>query len=444
MIKPENISRRRIVLRVLLILGMLGAMMIVITSCNFPQIGDILPGNQPTEISSDDSPTPTPQPTPTPVVPVVKPRQLTLWLPPQFDPASGTTAGNLFASRLDEFVASQSSTDLQVRVKPLSGEFGLLESLQLIDSTAPLLMPDLVALPRPLLEDAFRAGLVVPLDDLSGILTENDWYEYARNLSQVDGQTAGIPFAGDLLVLAYKENPGETPPTNWDALLGVQRAVAFPASDPSGLVTLAWYQSLGGEIRGENGEPALNEDLMLQVLNFYEQAQNTGVMPYWLAQFETMDQAWESYLERQSTLAITWASYLLESDSANTTLAALPTKDDRAYTYAEGWVWCIVPSDLEREQFALELAEFMSESSFLTSWTLEGGYLPVRPTSLDGWSELTYYPTLEKLLPAAVLVPDGNLDSALGLAVRDAVVEVLKDQVEPETALESLQGMIQD
>ena len=442
--KPENLGRRRIYLRVLLILSILGGMMIVISSCNFPQIGEFLPGSQPTEIVSQDAPTATPQPSPTPVIAQAAPRQLTLWLPPQFDPESGSTSGNLLASRLDEFVTILPETDIQVRIKALTGEYGLLESLYLIDSTAPLLMPDLIALPRPLLEDVFRAGLIIPVDDVSEILTETDWYDYALDLALVEGQAAGIPFAGDLLVMASKENPDETPPTNWEALLAVQRAVSFPASDPNGLVTLAWYQSLGGEITGENGELTLDEDLMLEVLNYYEQAQDAGVMPYWLAQFETMDQAWESYLERQSTSAVTWASYVLGSDPVNTTLSALPTRDDHAYTYADGWVWCIVPSDSETEQFALGLAEFLSESSFLSSWVLEAGYLPVRSTSLEGWSEMVYFPTLEKLLPAAVLVPDGNLDTSLGMAVRDAVVEVLKDQVEPEIALESLLGKIEE
>jgi hypothetical protein len=57
---------------------------------------------------------------------------------------------------------------------------------------------------------------------------------------------------------------------------------------------------------------------------------------------------------------------------------------------------------------------------------------------------MTYYPTLEKLLPAAELVPDENLVDVLGPVVRDAVVEVLKDQVEPEIALESLLAEIED
>lgn len=442
--KPENYYQRKVFFRILVSLSILALMVLGISSCDLPAIGDILPINNPTEIPLEDLPTHTPAPTPTPDLPLVAPRQLILWLPPQFDPDDAAPMGTLLSSRLDEFGARRSQTELEVRVKSISGEFSLLESLQLIDSAAPLLMPNIVALPRTLLEEALQTGHVMALDEYRDLSEEEDWYPYAIDLGQVDGETAGIPFAGDLLVLAYKETSDNPPPTNWNSFLEVQRTVSFPASDPQGLVTLAWYQSLGGDLKDEDGNPALDEDLMLQVLNFYEQAQDANVMPYWLTQFETIDQAWESYLERQSTLAITWTSRILGSDSPNTILAAMPTKDDKAFSYADGWVWCVVPSDPETEQFSLELVEFLTDSDFLNSWAIEGGYLPVRPTSLEDWSEMPYYSTLAKLLPAAVLVPDNDQESALGLAVRDAVVEVLKDQVEPETALETLLEEVND
>jgi maltose-binding protein MalE len=436
--KPKNYSQRRVFFKILVALSVVALLVLGISSCNFPLIGEFLPGTEATQMPPADDITPTPRPTATPDIPLVKSQQLILWVPPEFDPGLTTTAGNLLASRLNEFVDRRPETELQIRVKSLAGEYGLLESLQLIDSAAPLLTPNLVALPRPLLEEAFRAGQVVALDEYLDLADEGDWYPYALDLAQVDGQTAGIPFVGDLLVLASVITPETTPPTTWNSLLSLQRAVAFPASDPKALVTLAWYQSLGGELRDEDGKPTLDGDLMLQVLNFYEQAQDANLMPYWLTQFETMEQAWEAYLERQSTLSITWTSRVLASESPNTTLAAIPTKDDKAFTYADGWVWCVVPSDSETEQFALELAEFLTESDFLSLWAIEGGYIPVRPTSLESWSETSYYSTLEKLLPAAVVVPDGEVDDALGPPIRDAVVEVLKDQVEPEAALETL------
>ena len=439
--KIEKFSQRRLYLRLLLSLGFLALLVFGISSCNFPDIGSLLPVNNPTEIPPVEDTTPTPQPTSTPDIPLVTPRQLILWLPPQFDPGNETTAGDLFSSRLDEFVTRRPQTELQVRIKTLSGEFGLLDSLQLTEAAAPLLMPDIVALPRYLLESALQAGLVIPLDEYSNLIAENDWYEYALNMALIDDQTAGIPFAGDLMVLAYKDDTGDPPPTNWNELLEVQRALAFPASETSGLVTLAWYQSLGGTFQGEDGELALDGEKMLEVLTLYQQAQNANVMPYWLTQFESDEQSWTSYLDRQSTLALTWSSRLLGSDSPNTSLAAIPTKDARAFAYGDGWVWCVVPSDQETEAFAIELVEFLSESDFLRDWTYQAGYLPVRPTGLETWTEMPYYPMLEKLLPVAVLAPE---EDAVGLAVRDAVVAVLKDQVDPETALETLLVEVQE
>ena len=45
------------------------------------------------------------------------PVTLTVWVPPQFDPDSGTAAGQLFKARLEEFTASQPDVEINVRVK---------------------------------------------------------------------------------------------------------------------------------------------------------------------------------------------------------------------------------------------------------------------------------------------------------------------------------------
>jgi ABC-type glycerol-3-phosphate transport system substrate-binding protein len=178
-------------------------------------------------------------------------------------------------------------------------------------------------------------------------------------------------------------------------------------------------------------------------LTYYQQAQAANVMPYWLTQFETDQQAWQSYQERQSTLTVTWSSTLLGSDSPNTALAALPTKDSKPFTYADGWVWCVIPSDADTEQVAVELAEFITAETYLSTWSFESGYLPTRPSGMDSWSEASYYSTLQQLLPSALLIPDIHLLDELGPEVRDAVVAVLKDQAEPTIALATLMEAIQ-
>jgi len=441
--KPEIYRRFKPFLRLIPGLVVIGLVVFGVSSCNFPDLAGIFPSIYATEIPGSAATSPTPSPSATPNIPVVQSRRLIVWVPPQFDPAAATTAGNLFLSRLDEFNDRRPQTEIQVRVKPISGDFGILESLQVTDSAAPLIMPNLVALPRSLAEQAFNAGLILPLDGFTESIAENDWYEYALELAHIDEQIAGIPFAGDLMVLAYKDDTGELPPPDWDAVIAGQTTLAFPASDPRGLVTLALYQSLAGELPGATDEALIQEDALLNVFSYYQEAQAASVMPYWLTQFETEEQAWQSYQDRQSTMAITWSSILLSADSANTSLAAMPTKEAKPFSYADGWIWCVVPSNSDTEQEAVELIEFLTEASYLKTWGVEAGYLPVRPSGLDNWSETPFYTTLQQLLPAAVLVPGNDLLDDLGSDLRDAVTSVLKDQVEPTDALSTLLEEIQ-
>jgi len=441
--KPENYNRNRNFLRLILGLTIIGLMVFGISSCNFPNLGGIFPSNSATEIPGAAAASPTPRPSATPNIPVVQNRRLIVWIPPQFDPAAATTAGNLFLSRLDEFIERRPQTEIQVRIKPTTGDFGILESLQVTDSVAPLIMPDLVALPRSLVEQAFEAGLILTLDGYTELIEENDWYDYALDLALINDEIAGIPFAGDLMVLAYKDDTGDVPLPDWDAVITAQKTLAFPASDPRGLVTLALYHSVSGEMPGTNEEVLIQGESLLEVFTYYQDAQAAGVMPYWLTQFETDEQAWESYQDRQSTMAITWSSILLTAESANTSLAAIPTKEANPFSYASGWVWCVVPSNIETEQEAVELIEFLTESNYLNTWGVEAGYLPVRPSGLDSWSETPFYSTLQQLLPAAVLLPGNDLLDDLGPEIRDAVISVLKDQVEPVDALSALLEEIQ-
>ena len=435
----ETYSRRITPVTLLLGFGILIVVLTVVTSCNLVDLQELISPNTPTEVLPGSLASPTPESSPTPSQPLVGSKTLIVWVPPGFDPTDGSTAGNLFLSRLDEFSLRRPQTDIQVRVKELSGEYGLLEMLRTTRAAAPIILPDLVALPRLLMEQAFNEGLIIPLGELTAVMDENDWFSYAQDLARAEDQTAGIPFAGDALVLAYKNDTEESPPPDWDSVLTTQKALAFPASDPQALVTLALVQSLKGELVNSSGEPVVEEEPFLEILTYYQQAQAASVMPYWLTQFETDQQAWDSYQERQSTLALTWSSTYLNADAPNTTLAALPTKEGKPFTYADGWVWCVIPSNSETEAVAVELVEFLIADSFLSTWSVEAGYLPVRPSGMGNWSEVSYYSTLQQLLPSAVLIPDLDTLSALGPEVRDAVVAVLKDQVEPAEALAPLQ-----
>jgi ABC-type glycerol-3-phosphate transport system substrate-binding protein len=436
--KFEINNQKQTFFRLVSIIGVLAILAFGISSCNLPSLADLLGSDNATGIPDPNTPSPTPSPSETPLIPAAPSRTLIVWVPPQFDPNSGTTAGNLFLSRIEEFITRRPQTEIQVRVKPLEGEYGLVESLRVTGSAAPIIQPDLIALPRPLMEQAFREGLIMSLDDLAVEISDNGWFDYAQDLAKLDGSTIGLPFAGDLLTLAYISENEESPPQDWNTLLAYQKAMAFPASDNSGLITLAFYQSLGGELIDESGAYILDGDKMLETLTFYQRAQAAGVMPYWLTQFETEEQAWLSFQDRQSTMALSWSSVILGTDTSNTSLAALPTENGKAFSYADGWVWCLVHSSPANENEAFELAEFLTAESYLSTWGPQTGYLPVQSGALINWSETPYYAILQQILPAAVLVPENSLIAELGTDIKNAVIAVLKDQVEPIDALDVL------
>ena len=404
--------------------------LILMACSSLPVLQNMIPGSARTQAANTPLP-PTPEPTATPVEETNQITSLRIWVPPQFLPEESSTGGNLLLSRMEEFKTRRPQLEVNIRSKALEGESGMLENLRAAQSAAPLIMPDIIALPREMMEQAFDEGLVIPLDDLTEIMEEDSWFEYALTLARYRENTIGIPMAGDALVLAYKNDTDDIPPSDWESLLASQKPLAFPASAEDSLVTLAYYESLLDEKRSGQAGVQLEADILEEVLTFYRDAQTANVMPYWLTQFETDIQAWESYQERQSTLALTWSSQYFESDSPNTGLAPIPTRDGKAFSYATGWVWCVVASEPDTELAAVELIEFLVEDNYLAAWTAESSYLPVRTTGFENWPEDDFPLVFQQILPSAILSPHYQTISELGPFVRDAVVAVLKDQSDP-------------
>src|SRR3989337_2404198 len=83
--------------------------------------------------------------------------------------------GDLLQARLVEFSGLHRGVRIEARVKALTGPGGLLDSLSAANAAAPLAMPDLILLPRALLETAALKGLLHPVDRLATTLNEDDW-----------------------------------------------------------------------------------------------------------------------------------------------------------------------------------------------------------------------------------------------------------------------------
>jgi ABC-type glycerol-3-phosphate transport system substrate-binding protein len=89
---------------------------------------------------------------------------------------------------------------------------------------------------------------------------------------------------------------------------------------------------------------------------------------------------------------------------------------------------------------ALALVEFLAEASFLAEWNTAIGHLPPRPDALAGWTvgSSEFSSQLRQLAAdlstAASLQPSEDILAVLGPPIRQAVISVLNQQVEPDVA----------
>ena len=392
--------------------------------------GTAIPTNAPTP-----SPSPTPENSPTPEAGAApsEPVTLRIWLPPQFDPNSGTQAGDLLRARLESFASLRPRLQLEVRVKSLQDPGGLLDALASASAAAPLALPDLVALPRPTMEAAALKGLLYPIDGLATNLDDADWYDFARQLARIQNTTFGVPMAGDALIMIFRPEVVGDPPSDWTSALETVGPLAFPAADPLALHTLALYQAAGGVIQDEQGRPTLNANTLAQVLAIYKESESANLLPLWLTQIEDDEQAWEAYQSQRASMVVTWASRYLANQETEleSSAAPIPTPDGTPYTLATGWVWALSNPQPEKQRLAIELAEYLTDPSFLAEWSLAAGYMPTRSSALSGWTESPAQALVSRIVLSSHLIPPADVLSSLGPLLKLAATQVLKQQGDP-------------
>ncbi len=409
------------------------AIALLLTACNIPTA--LQPGAPTAAPTASMTPTATVQAAIQ--TPESKITVLHIWVPPLFDPESDTPAAKLFKERLEEFTKRRPETKIEVRVKALEGPGGLLDSLSTANAAAPLSVPDLVALPRNIMETAAIKGLLHPFDGLTEIMDDPDWYGYTRQLALLQNSTFGIPFAGDALVLVYRTSAIEQPPSSWADALEAPKPLVFPAADPQALLTLTFYQAAGGVLLDENERPTLDPKKLTPILTYYQQALVSGLIPYWVTQYESDEQSWQAFEQKQTDMVITWVSRYLANTPANSALSQIPSGDGTAVTTATGWVWALSTPDSNRHELATQLAEFITAGDFLGEWSSAAGFPPVRPSSLEKWKKTPEHSLLGKILPSAKLIPPQDILNTVGPKVRDATVSILKDKADPETAAQT-------
>jgi ABC-type glycerol-3-phosphate transport system substrate-binding protein len=394
-----------------------------------------IPGAQPTP-THESTPTATSLPEPT-LAATSKPSgplTINLWLPPEFDPESGTPAGDILKARLKEFTDRRTNTRVLVRIKTPEGPGGMLDSLTTANAAAPLAIPDLVALPRPDLEVAALKGLLRPFDNLVETADDPDWFPFARQMARLQNSTYGIPFAGDAQMLVYDPVTIPAPPRTLSDTLNAPGPLAFAAADPQALFTLAQYQANGGAILDAQERPWLDIAPLTEVLTYYQSAAAADLIPVWVTQLENDDQVWEAFNDGNAEMIITWISNHLKEVQADSAAAPMPTTSGKPFSLATGWVWALASPEPEHQAISVELAQWLSGSDFLARWTAALGYLPPRPSALASWQMGPQRALAGEIAANAQLIPSSDVLNSLSPLLEKATLDILKRQTDAATA----------
>lgn len=382
--------------------------------------------------------TPTASPSPTPgITPAPEeessdlPVTLRIWLPPEFDPNSGTEAGDLLQARLNDFTARRPLLRLDIRIKEIPEQAKILESLTASAAAAPITLPDLIALTRPVMEEAALKGLLYPFDGLTNSLEDQNWFAYARDMSRLQNSTFGIPFAGDALILIYRPEIIPEPPERWSEVIELPWTTAFPAADPHALYTLNLYLASGGTVQDDQGRPYLETSRLAQVFQYFQDGQELEPAPTWLTQTETFQSAWMMFMDQEADMAAVWTHQYLRERPTGTAAAPIPTHNGVPYTLATGWVWAMANEQEDKHELAVELAEFLTEPTFLARWTSAAGYLPPHSAALTGWFTASDQSFARQVQLSAHLVPPSDILSSIASPLKEGTLQSLRIQGDP-------------
>lgn len=410
---------------------------------DLPWLGETAPTTTPSgdEVSIF---TPTPEMTPVATSTPTPIMQLTLWVPPEMDPEGETEAGALLANRLQLFSDLHNNLEIIVRVKAASGSGGLLDALTSTSTVAPNALPDLIALDRPDLENAALKGLIYPLDGLTAIVDDQDWFGFTREMSLLQGSTFGLPFAADCLVLVYRPASIPESPDSWDEIMDGEINLAFPADSNQALLTLTLYQGEGGLIQDNQRRPFLELAPLTKVFQLLKEGVDAGILPSWLNQYQTYGQVWTAFKEGASNQAVVWLSDYLQDDPADAAIAPLPTMSAGSFSIGTGSSWAVATPDENRQVLAVELAEFLVDPIFLSEWTDAAGVIPSRPSSLESWPDTDLQVTVSQIAQHTHLLPSNDLISSLGPILRENTLQILQGLVDPGQAAQAAVDSLED
>lgn len=365
---------------------------------------------------------------------------LRLWTTEEISPRSEVRGGPVLVEQLNAFDAAHPELALDVQLKAVTGQGGVLNYLRTGRTVAPTILPDVVLLQASQLAAATQEGLIYPLNDLIAPELVDDLYPAAANLSRVNNALMGYPFfLTGLEHLAYNSTAITTTfPITWTGLMTQpEAAFVFPAASQSGSrLLLQLYLAAGGTLTNEAGQPNLQVEPLTQALNLINRGRQTGTLLLESDNLTTNAEAWQLFQTGPANVVPTSARNFLDNRSfvLNSQYAALPGPNGPLVPLVDGWVWVITTPDPLRQVLAAELISWLVSDATMGEWSMVTAQLPARRGAFAFWTlETPYQEFLQNQLELAQPFPAAANNTIL-TALGNALFVVIDGSKTPEVA----------
>ncbi len=374
--------------------------------------------------------------------PVGMPVTLTFWTVEEVSPLREDDAGDFLRTSLRLFERSNPDIEVNLLVKKASGQGGVLDFLRTAQEVAPSILPDVVVMNATDLEQTHADNLLQPLDGRLDRSIVQDLLPAARRMGTVKERLAGIPIGIEMEHMVYNTQVFTETPIVWTDVLSKNTPYLFPAKGVNGVVndaTLAQYFSAGGELLDDEGSPKIDENVLRDVLEFYQIAQENKIIDALILEAATTEELWPLYLKGQAGLAqISVRQYLADREGFESTAVAsqsVQNEENIPVSIMHGWVLVLITDDVGRQDAALRLIESFLSTANNATWNKINKSIPTRDTA---YQELAgndpYWTFLTDQLNTARPEPRFSDYDRVGRIIQQAVEQVIRGEATPEEA----------
>lgn len=370
-----------------------------------------------------------------------------VWWPDELYPATGSAAEDILLRQWDSFRGTYRSYELEIRRKRASGLGGILSTLRAASGVAPGALPDLTLMRRADMVTAAAEGLLVPVADwVPADLLADGLLPGVAALGEINNVLYGVPYALTLTHTLYRPSAFSAPPRTFADILRDTPHYLFAGGGGSSaavnITVLLQYTHAGGRLIDSDGDPALDRDPLLRVLQYYATGVAQGIFEPELLEYSLPASYWNAFVSGDADLIGVESTFYLnhQGEMPNAALAITPTHDGAPATALNGWMWVLVTHDADRQDRARAFLSWMMRVSQQAALTEALGVVPSQTRALALWQNQTYAQFATGLFPGRQIVAGVQRNSAAA-ALQASFADVLEGGAPEQAADEAIASL---